>query len=141
MSDEQHPASGALPQMPLDLSVYENEQDYLNAARCNFILQRALKSKDDIAAKGNANIAKLVTDVRRNIHQELANIGKLQADEIAQAKKDLQDLGRSQPEIERAQAYLTGHLEPIGARHEKNPRNGEWLRGRGHFPARNSSHA
>ncbi|KAK8074459.1 hypothetical protein PG997_009122 [Apiospora hydei] len=112
MGDGQQPASFAAPQMPLDLSIYENEQEYLNAAKCNYILQRTLKSKDDIAAKGNANIAKLVADMRRNIRQELANIGKLQAAEISQTKKDLQDLGRSQPEVDRAQAYLVCHYSP-----------------------------
>ena len=108
MSDKQS-ANGAAPQMPLDLSAFQNEQDYLSAAKCNFILQRALKSKEDIAALGNRIMVELVEQVRLNIHLELAQIKKLQADEIAEAMKNLQDLGRSQPEMDAARAYLEGH--------------------------------
>ncbi|KAK8062005.1 hypothetical protein PG994_008371 [Apiospora phragmitis] len=85
MGDEQ-PAKSAAPQMPLDLSVYDNEKEYISAAKCNYFLQRALKNKNDVALKGNGNIQNLVLDACHRILEDLGNIGKLQADEIAQAK-------------------------------------------------------
>ncbi|KAK7985845.1 hypothetical protein PG988_003467 [Apiospora saccharicola] len=98
--------------MPLDLSLFDNEQDYLSASKCNYFLQLALKNKDEIAAKGNRQIAQVVKDTSLIICQKLANIEKLQAEEISQATKNLKDLGRSQQEIDSAQAYLGSHSCP-----------------------------
>ncbi|KAK8000775.1 hypothetical protein PG990_013375 [Apiospora arundinis] len=123
MDNHQSP-DGAAPQMPptaiqmpLDLSVYDDENDYFNAAKCNYILQRALKNKDDIAAIANRNIIKIVEDMRLKVQQELQNLGKLQADEVNEAIKKLRELERSQPEIDCAQAYLVGRTSPGIAPH------------------------
>ncbi|KAK6859374.1 hypothetical protein PG995_003010 [Apiospora arundinis] len=116
MDNHQSPG-GAAPQMPLDLSVYHDENDYFDAATCNYILKRALKSKDDIAAIANRNIIKIVEDMRLKVQQELQNLGKLQADEVNEAIKKLRELERSQPEIDCAQAYLVGRTGPGIAPH------------------------
>ncbi|KAK8123216.1 hypothetical protein PG984_011886 [Apiospora sp. TS-2023a] len=119
MGDEKADSGAApAPQMPLDLSLFDNEQDYLSASKCNYFLQLALKNKDEIAAKGNRQIAQVVEDTSLIIRQKLDNIEKLQAEEISQATKNLKDLGRSQQEIDSAQAYLESHSCPGIATHK-----------------------
>ncbi|KAK7984466.1 hypothetical protein PG989_011868 [Apiospora arundinis] len=128
--DNHQSSDGAAPQMPpaavqmpLDLSVYNDENDYFNAAKCNYILQRAQKNKDDIAAMANRNITKIVEDMRLKIQQELQNLGKLQAGEVNEATKKLSKLNRSQLDIDRAQAYLVGRTSPgIGSHGELRER-------------------
>ncbi|KAK7915231.1 hypothetical protein PG985_012934 [Apiospora marii] len=109
MGDEK-PAGRAARQLPFDLSVYDNVQDYFTAASCNYSLQRAEKNRKTIVAKGTSRIANLVQDMSFEVRQEVVDTRKLQFDEAKNASTRLRDLGCSQPEIDQVHDYLMRRL-------------------------------